>query len=198
MAVEESEAFHPGHEIRRDLAETLNQDNVLDDAGGRFAVNIRQLEAVAVQMDRMGVVGLIVEDEAIALSFVKRARRVVFVELLAIDGPAIETGGAAVDFSDGERNGFDGRGGGAGVAEDGVVPGLRGGLIQRGTPVRPAYSTTMPMPSRRSSSCGVPRTQTPGFFISTMAEMRSAVPSESRSTYWGLGTGLPSRATIWN
>ena len=50
------------------------------------------------------------------------------------------------------------------------------GLIQRGAPLLLAYSTTMPMPFLRSSSLGVPRIQTPGFFISTTASMRSAVP----------------------
>ena len=36
--------------------------------------------------------------------------------------------------------------------------------------------------------------QTPGWFISTMAEMRSAVPSQRTGTRTGFGRGLPSIA----
>ncbi len=76
--------------------------------------------------------------------------------------------------------------------------GFRCGLTQRGEPVRSAYSITIPIPFLRSSSCGVPSIQTPGLFISTTAEIRSAVPSDSTSTGCGCGTGLPSSATTWN
>ena len=41
-------------------------------------------------------------------------------------------------------------------------------------------------------------TQTPGWFISTMAEIRSAVPSHSTGTSAGVGTGLPSSETTRN
>ena len=53
----------------------------------------------------------------------------------------------------------------------------------------------MPMPWPRSSSARSPITQTPGWFISTIAEIRSAVPSHSTGTSAGVGTGLPSSAT---
>ena len=47
--------------------------------------------------------------------------------------------------------------------------------------------------------CSVaPRIQTPGLFISTMASTRSPAPRKMASTGAGLGTGLPSRAMIWN
>jgi integrase/recombinase XerD len=45
------------------------------------------------------------------------------------------------------------------------------------------------------TSIGVPRIQTPGFFISTMASALSADPSWSTLTLLGRGTGLPSSAT---
>ena len=51
------------------------------------------------------------------------------------------------------------------------------------------------MPRPRSSSLVSPSTQTPGRFISTIAEMRSPLPSHSTGTSAWRGTGLPSSAT---
>ena len=56
-----------------------------------------------------------------------------------------------------------------------------GGGSTLGVPLAPAYSTTIPMPWSRSSPTS-PRIQMPGRFISTIAEMRSAVPSHSTGT----------------
>ena len=38
--------------------------------------------------------------------------------------------------------------------------------------------------------------QTPGWFIWTMAEMRSAVPSQRTGVWTGRGSGLPSMAMM--
>src|SRR6185437_11472526 len=70
-----------------------------------------------------------------------------------------------------------------------------GGACHCGLPLASAYSTTTPMPPSRSASVVSPRTHTPGWFISTMADTRSAVPIHSTGTSARCGTGLPSSAT---
>ena len=50
-----------------------------------------ELKAVTVQVDRMRVIRLIVEYEAIALSLLKCSRLSFFIEASPIDGPAIES-----------------------------------------------------------------------------------------------------------
>ena len=65
-------------------------------------------------------------------------------------------------------------------------------LIQRGSPWRFSYSTTVPMPMPRSISSVEPNTHTPGSFISTIPSARSATSSRKTFTAAMFGNGLPS------
>ena len=62
MAMEERQAFHRRRHIHLDLLEALDQHDVFQNPAGGFAVHVRKLEAVPMQMDRMRIIGLIVED----------------------------------------------------------------------------------------------------------------------------------------
>src|SRR4029077_18572125 len=76
------------------------------DSRRRFAAHIRKLEAVPVQVNRVSVVRLIVEHEAIALALLKRSWPGLFIEAAAIDGPTIEPSFPAVDLAENERDRF--------------------------------------------------------------------------------------------
>jgi len=69
--VEESKAGLVGGELDRGATVEGNDYGVLDDAGGGFAVEVDQLELVAVEMDGMGVVGAVAKGEPVALAFVQ-------------------------------------------------------------------------------------------------------------------------------
>jgi hypothetical protein len=100
VAMKKSQAFHRRRHIHLDLIEALHQHDVFQDAGCGFAVNLRQLKAVAMQMDGMSIISLVVKCQAIALSLLKRPRLSLFVEARPVDRPAIEPSLAAIDFSE--------------------------------------------------------------------------------------------------
>ena len=108
MAVEKGHTFDCRRHIYFNLPEALYKHDILQNASGGLAVHICQLEAVPVQVDRMGVIGLIVEHQAIALSFLEPPRRRVLIEADTIDGPAIEAPLAAVDLPEYQWNRFIG------------------------------------------------------------------------------------------
>ena len=70
VAVEEGEAGLVGGEVDGGAAVEGDDDGVLDDAGGGFAVEVDELELVAVEVEGVGVVGAVAEDEAVALALV--------------------------------------------------------------------------------------------------------------------------------
>ena len=66
VAVEEGEAGLVGGEVDDGAAVVGDDDGVLDDAGGFLAVDLDQLPQVAVQVQGVGVVGAVAEDEPVA------------------------------------------------------------------------------------------------------------------------------------
>src|ERR1039458_3185104 len=67
-----------------------------------------------------------------------------------------------------------------------------GEITEHPNPGGPPMPQARPRPARRSSSARSPSTQPRGCFISTIAEMRSAVPSHRTGTSAGGGTRLAS------
>src|ERR1035437_7426321 len=108
-------------EVDVHLSEARDNDGVLEYACGRLAVYAHKLERVSVQMHRMRIIGEVLEREAVTESLLNLDRRAV-LELLAIDGPAVEIIRAAVDLADRPGNRLMGRGHCTRGAEDGVVP----------------------------------------------------------------------------
>ena len=80
MAMEKRQTVHGRRHIHLDLLEALHQHDIFQNAGRGLAVHVRQLEAVPVQVDRMSVIRLIVEHQAIALALLKRSRLRFFIE----------------------------------------------------------------------------------------------------------------------
>src|SRR5271165_6771662 len=67
VAVEERRTPVVGDEIELDLLKPAEHHDVLNDPGGRLAADAHQLEAVAVQMQRMHIVARIAKFEPVAL-----------------------------------------------------------------------------------------------------------------------------------
>ena len=124
MAVEERQTVHCRRYIHLNLPEALYKHDIFENAGRGLAVHIRQFKAVPVQVDRMSVISLIVEHQAIALTFLQPMRLCLLIEARAIDRPPVEAPGAAVDFPEDQRNRFVGLWDGAGLAEERVIPRL--------------------------------------------------------------------------
>jgi hypothetical protein len=55
MAVKKHQTVHCRRQIHFNLSEALYRHDIFQNAGRRLAVQTRQLEAVPVQVDRMGV-----------------------------------------------------------------------------------------------------------------------------------------------
>src|ERR1019366_8274661 len=108
MAVEKSQAVHCRRHIHLNLPESLYKYDIFQNACRGLAVHIRQLKTVPVQVDRMGVIGLIIEYQTIALAFLKPPRLCLLIEARTIDRPTIEAPCAAVDFPKDQRNRFVG------------------------------------------------------------------------------------------
>src|ERR1039458_7643736 len=108
-------------EVDVHLSEARDNDGVLEYARGRFAVYAHKLERVSAQMHRGRIIGEVLEREAVTASLLNLDRRAV-LELLAIDGPAVEIIRAAVDLAERHGNRLIGRGHSTRRAEDGVVP----------------------------------------------------------------------------
>src|SRR5690242_6130661 len=102
MTMEQRQPLHRGRDVGFDLAEPLHQHDVFDNPGGRLAVYAGQLEAVSMQMNRMWIVGLIIENQAVSLPFYQLTRRGIGIVLLAVHSPMIELPRAAVDLSERE------------------------------------------------------------------------------------------------
>ena len=71
VAVEERQTRVVGDEIELDLLKSAEYHDVLNNPGGHFTANTHQLEAVAVQMQRMHIVARIAKFEPIALALVQ-------------------------------------------------------------------------------------------------------------------------------
>ena len=88
--MEQRKPVHGRREISFDLFEALHQHYIFQDAGCRLAVHLGQLEAVPVQVDGMSIVCLVIEEEPIALSPLKRFWRRFLIERGPVDGPSVE------------------------------------------------------------------------------------------------------------
>ena len=112
MAVKKRETVHRRRHIHLDLPEALDQHDVFQNTGCDFAVDVRYFEAVPMQVNRMCVVSLIIEYQAVAPAFLKRSRLCLLIEADPVDGPAIEASFAAVDLSENKWDRFIGLWGG--------------------------------------------------------------------------------------
>ena len=70
VAVKERRTRVVGDEIELDLLKPAKHHDVLNNPSGRFAADAHQLEAVAVQMQRMDIVARIAKFEPVALALV--------------------------------------------------------------------------------------------------------------------------------
>ena len=79
-----------------DCGATVERDDygVLDEAGGRFSVEVDQFQLVAMEVQWVCVVGAVAEGEAVALTLVEEEFVLVGV-LFAVDGEGVELAGAA-------------------------------------------------------------------------------------------------------
>ncbi len=67
VAVEQAGARVVSHKLHLHLLPGGNRDHVLHDASRRLARDFYQFERMAMQVDRMVVVALIIEDQAVAM-----------------------------------------------------------------------------------------------------------------------------------
>ena len=129
VAVEEGEAGLVGGEVYGGAAVVGDDDGVLDDAGGFFAVDVDEFELVAVEVEGVGVVGAVAEDEAVACAWFEDELIRVRVGF-AVDEPGVEFAGASGEFFEGHVDGLVGGTCGlsdSGGAEECVVPRVFGG-----------------------------------------------------------------------
>ena len=97
MAVEQGESGLVRRELDRGAAVERDNHGVLNEACSRFSVDVDQLELVAVQVQRMGVVGAVAEGEAVTLAFMEDELVVVWVKL-AVHREGVELACAAGDL----------------------------------------------------------------------------------------------------
>src|SRR5260370_37734647 len=119
MAVEKRQALYRRRQL--DLFETLHKDDILQNPGRGLAVHLRQLKAVTVQVDRMSIIRLIVENKSIAPPLLKRPRLRFLVKAGAVDCPAIKASLASIDFPKRERDRLVGILDGAVLAEGCII-----------------------------------------------------------------------------
>ena len=105
MAMEQSQPLEERRNIHFDLLMTLHQDDVFHYAGSRRAVYVGQFEAASVQVQRMNVVGLVVEHEAMAFSL-RQPSRTIGIITLAVDGPRLEARLVSRALADDQRDHF--------------------------------------------------------------------------------------------
>lgn len=125
MAVEQGHAGIVGCEINIHFLEATEHGDVFDDAGGGFAADMGQLEAMPVEVHGMDVVGGVAHVETVSFSFfeMEHRRHVRHVEGDAVDGPTVESAVGGIVFGEKHVDDFVGLGCGLGVvAEDAVVP----------------------------------------------------------------------------
>jgi hypothetical protein len=70
VAVEEAQAGLVCGELDGGAAVEGDDYRVLDEAGGWLAIDVDELELMAVEVQQVGVVGTVAEGEAVALAFV--------------------------------------------------------------------------------------------------------------------------------
>ena len=124
VAVEQRQPRLIGGEVHAGASVDRHHDRVLDDARGRLAVDLGDLEQVPMQVQRMRIVGAVAKDEPVARALLEHELLIVRIRL-AVDREAVELARAArhlfehhVDgLQRGSRRGLDAR-----LAEDGVVP----------------------------------------------------------------------------
>ena len=87
MAVKERQTRIIGCEIHLDLTERFDKHDILQNAGRRLAIHLRQLERIAMKMQRMSVVCLVIECKAVARASLQNLRLIVYIEDLAVDCP---------------------------------------------------------------------------------------------------------------
>jgi hypothetical protein len=122
MAVEERETFQGGRYIDLVLYEALHKHCVLYDAGRGLAIHARQFEAVAVEVDGMGVVGLVIEHQAVAPPLCSTRGWAFSSKAAPLIVQRLEAAGSSVDFAEDQGDGFIGWPHGADRAELRIVP----------------------------------------------------------------------------
>jgi hypothetical protein len=85
-------------------------------------VHFSQLEAITVQVDRVSVIRLIIEYEAIALTLLKRSWLRLLIEAIPVDGPAIKSSFATIYLAENKRDRFVRILGHAILTEERIIP----------------------------------------------------------------------------
>jgi len=97
MAVKQCEPRVIGDKIDINSAQAFDQDGVFENSGRFFSVDFCDLEVVPVQVERMHVVALIDEGEAIAATLLNLDWLALLVRL-SVDRPDVESAFASVNF----------------------------------------------------------------------------------------------------
>ena len=170
-----------GH-VHLDLLPRRHDDDVFPDPGHGLVREPHDLESVTVQVDRMRIGALVVEGPAVPLVRADHDRIGVRIRL-AVDRPVMSVAGGLEHH----RQSSVGLGQRRHDRRTSCSPrrSAPDGSHARRTLLRPAYSTTMPMPAARCSARTSPRIQTPGRFISTIASTRSPGPRSRIGTRAG-------------
>ena len=98
MAVKQGEPRVVGYKIDINSAEAFDQDGVFENSGCFFSIDLCDLEIVAMQVQRMHIVALVDESEAIASTLVNLNRLALLVGL-SVYRPNVEPTFASVYFS---------------------------------------------------------------------------------------------------
>src|SRR5271156_4948957 len=121
MAVKESEARLVGEQIHGGAAKCGDDDRILLDAGGGLAVELDELEQVAVHVQGVSIVTAIVKPQPVAAAL-PEDKFPLMRKFLAIDEPVTDAMGPAGHFFKDHVDGVVWRGVRRGLAKDGVVP----------------------------------------------------------------------------
>ena len=126
MAVKKGQSWLIGHKIHGCTAVVGHDYCVLDESCCLLSIEFNKFQLVTVQMQGVGIVGPVAEDEAVAGALFQHKFAVVGV-LFAIYEPAIELSRAAGDLLEDHIDGLVWwRTCGVGFAEDCVIPGDMG------------------------------------------------------------------------
>src|SRR5260370_8412256 len=103
MAVEQSQSLHDRRDVHFNFLEPFHQYYVFQNACRRLAIYVCKFETVPVKMNRVSVIGLVIEDQTIAATFVEEPGLSVTVIAFAVDGPTVEASRSAVDLPESYR-----------------------------------------------------------------------------------------------
>ena len=187
MAVEQRQSRIVGDEIHLDLLVAPHHHHVLHRHPLSSARPPRQFKSMPMQVNRMNVVAGIAHPQPVSLALLQMERswRHASAHRIrdTIDRPAVEAVHGSVLFGEQHVEGLVRPGAHRTPrAQKRVVPLNGRGATHSGLPFWPAYSTTIAHAMMTVVFDRSPIIHTPGWFISTIAEMRSAVPNQSTGT----------------